>query len=132
MLIIIILLIMIVAGIVAFKFLSKSKSEKPDNSIEKVHLDIKMKSNPIKESMEVEAEKKPLKRPLSPRNAEEVAAEKEEVSPASEEPKEADENKKVEAKNEVLDLDDLFKTISITTEGEDEDFDFGLRNKSDE
>lgn len=132
MLIIIILLIMIVAGIVAFKFLSKSKSEKPDNSFEEVHLDIKMKSNPIKESTEVEAEKKPLKRPLSPRNVEEVAAEKEEVSPASDEPKEADENKKVEAKNEVLDLDDLFKTISITTEGEDEDFDFGLRNKSDE
>ena len=93
-----------------------------------------MKSDIIKESEESnEINKQPLKRPLRPRSSNlddnniSVTSTKEETQKQKKE-----EDTKIEAKNEVLDLDDLFKTISITTEGEDEDFDFGLRSKNDD
>ena len=129
--ILIILLVVVAISVVIFKLLLKSKKENPVNVYEEepsAFLDIKMKSNIIKES--TEPENKQLKRPLKPRvNTEEKIDDIVSVAPPKTEIKE--EEKKVEAKNEVLDLDDLFKTISITTDGEDENFDFGLRNKDD-
>lgn len=142
--IIIILLIIVIVSVVVFKFLLNNKKDNPintydtdsinefdkniDNNFENNSLNIKVKPNTLQTS---EMERKPLKRPLRPRNIDEVVEDDTNIVPPKE-INEPEEEKKVEAKNEVLDLDDLFKTISITTEGEDEDFDFGLRSKNDD
>ena len=142
--IIVILLIIVIVSVVVFKFLLKNKKDNPintydtdsinefdkniDNNFENNSLNIKVKPNTLQTS---EMERKPLKLPLRPRNTDEVVDADTDITPSPKETDEPKEEKKVEAKNEILDLDDLFKTISITTEGEDEDFDFGLRSKND-
>ena len=108
--ILLIIIALIITGFIIFKFLQKKKDVPP--------LNLKINESNI-HMQEKDTEKKPLKRPLKTRKEDSTVEEIKEETGLKEE--------KITAKSEILDLDDLFKTISLKAE-ENDDFDFGLKN----
>ncbi|MBR3199350.1 MAG: hypothetical protein IKG27_04985 [Bacilli bacterium] len=107
----------------------KKEKNKPSGEYRKKENDVINNSKEKKESIFSKMFKKkeksatnpqPLNAAIQPLNKQEEEIEVLDLYPSKEE-------KIDEVNDEVLDLDDLFKTISMTAVNSDQDFDFGLR-----
>lgn len=126
--ILLVLIVVIVLGIILIFMINKRKKalNKPSGEYRKSENNTLVKKQSIFTKFFSKKEKqKQLDTPVIKEETKEKTAETEEIEVLELYPEKKEEVK--EANDDVFNLDDLFKTISMTAITDDKDFDFGLR-----